>query len=104
MLSPDSDPDRQAPHEHTRGMGTATFRYCERVLVTVGCAAHLGWRGAIRSRRKHRGQLKAGPHEGPPRVSQIAKSRHVAGPSQDACLDELKSSRRPFGRHSLAHA
>jgi len=34
----------------------------------------------------------------------LAKSRHVAGPSQDACLDELESSRRPFGRRSLAQA
>jgi hypothetical protein len=30
---------------------------------------------AIRRRREHREQLKAGPHASPPRVPQVAKSR-----------------------------
>ena len=54
---------------------------CERVLVTARrCCRHLGWRRAIRRRRKHRRLRRAGPHIGPPRksparVSTLARRR-----------------------------
>ena len=45
------------------------------LVIPGGAARHLGRRRAIRARREHRGELKAGPHAGPPRVPEIANWR-----------------------------
>jgi hypothetical protein len=74
--------DRRDVHGQARTSGSLLLRCGSERIDRGGLRArvghrgrrcrHLGRRRAIRRRREHRGQLKAGPHAGPPRVPQIA--------------------------------
>ena len=58
--------DDQQQRPGRRPLTTAFLRLRARAGHRGRRCRHLGWRRAIRQRREHRGQLKAGPHAGPP--------------------------------------
>ncbi len=68
---------------------------CARTGRRARCCRHLGRRRAIRQRREHREQMKAGPQAGPSRVPQVARS----GGSGN-CFACTSDTPTPRGSHS----
>jgi hypothetical protein len=91
--------DDQQQRPGRRPLTTAFLRLRARTGHRGRRCRHLGRRPDSPS-RAHRGQLKAGPHAGPPRALQIAKGRHVVGESQtvdrEALDQQLERLRRPM--------
>ena len=83
---------RPAAAPGRRPLTTASLRLRARAGHRGRRCRHLGWRRAIRQRRKHRGQPKAGPHAGPPPVPQIATRGFDAGATSSPTAGSLSRS------------